>query len=127
VGHWCSLTAEALTSLGEKALFGAEPQVTWTLGEKKKFEEYASARLRTCISPALRTAAALLINILIIIPFLAGHRFHNHWNFARYLLFTAMALFLWFVLKAGSVWASWQSARETRREFEDSDESAREP
>jgi hypothetical protein len=40
------LTAQALTSLGKKALFGAEPQVTWTLGEKKEFEEHASARLR---------------------------------------------------------------------------------
>jgi hypothetical protein len=125
VDHWCSLTAEALTSLGEKALFGAVPRVTWTAGEKKEFEEHASARLRTCISSALRGAAALLINILIIIPFLAGHRLHDHWNFARYLLFTAMALFLWFVLKPGSVWASWQSSRETRREFEDSGDAGR--
>jgi hypothetical protein len=75
-------------------LFGAEPQVSWTIGEKKEFEEHSSARLRTCVLSALRAAAALLINILIIIPFLDGHRLHNHGNFTRYLLFTAMALFL---------------------------------
>ena len=101
-----------------EALFGVEPQNSWTPEEKKEFEEHASARLRACTSSALKAAAALSINIVMIIPFLAGHRFHSLWNFARYLLFTAMGLLLWFLLKAGYVWASWQSSRETREEFE---------
>jgi hypothetical protein len=102
-------------------VFGVEPQDPWTPEEKKEFEEHASARLRACTSSALKAAGALSINIAIITPFLAGHRFHYLWNFAQYLLFTAMGLLLWFVLRAGSVWASWQSSRETRQEFEDAE------
>jgi hypothetical protein len=102
-------------------LFDAEQQVPWTPDEKEEFEKYASVRLRACVASFLKATAALTINIMMIVPFLAGHGFHNQWNYARYLLFTAEALLLWFLLKASLVWAAWQSARETRREFEDLD------
>jgi hypothetical protein len=100
-------------------LFGAEQLVPWKPEEKEEFEKVASARLRACVASFLKATAALTINIALIVPFLAGHRFHNQWNYARYLLFTAEALLLWFVIKAAFVWSAWQSARETRREFED--------
>jgi hypothetical protein len=105
--------------LRREAMFGVEPEDPLTPEEKKEFEEHASAQLRACISSALKAAAALSINIAIIVPFLYGHRYHYLWNFARYLIFTAEALLVWFVIKAGFVWSSWQSARETRREFGD--------
>jgi hypothetical protein len=57
---------------GREAVFGVEPQDPWTPKEKKAFEEHASARLRACTFSALKAAAALSINIAIIIPFLAG-------------------------------------------------------
>jgi hypothetical protein len=99
-------------------MFGAEPQEPWSNEEKQEFEVHASARLRACAVGAMRAGAALAINILCIVPFLAGHRLHNHWDIGKYLVLTAMGLFLWFVTKGGLVWASWQSARETRREFQ---------
>jgi hypothetical protein len=103
-------------------MFGAEPQERWSLEEKEEFEQHATARLRRCLRDALYAGLALAANTLCIIPFLAGHRLHSHWESGKYLLFTAMALLLWFLRKVGSVWASWQSARETRREFEDADQ-----
>jgi hypothetical protein len=102
-------------------VFGVERQDPWTPEEKKEFEEHVSARLRACTSSALKAAVALSIYIAITIPFLAGNQFHYLWNFAQYLLLTAICLLLWSVLKAGSVWASWQSSRETRRECEDAE------
>jgi hypothetical protein len=102
----------------ENQVFGAEPQEPWSKEEEREFEAHASARLRACNVAALKAAAALVINILCIVPFLVGHRLHSHWDIAKYLVFTAMGLFLWFVMKVGLLWASWQSARETRREFQ---------
>ena len=99
-------------------MFGAEPQEPWSKEEEREFEAHASARLRACNVAALKAAAALVINILCIVPFLVGHRLQSHWDIAKYLVFTAMGLFLWFVMKVGLLWASWQSARETRREFQ---------
>ena len=99
-------------------MFGVEPQEQWTEEERADFEEHAAARLRTCKSSAAKAGAALLINIAIVVPFSAGHQLHSHWQQARFLIFTAELLFLWFVLKVGFVWSSWQSSREVRREYE---------
>jgi hypothetical protein len=99
-------------------MFGAEPQEPWSREEQEEFEAYASAQLRACIIGALKAAAALAINILCIVPFSAGHRFHSHWQIAKYLVYLAMALFVWLVIKVGFVWSAWQSARETRCEFQ---------
>jgi hypothetical protein len=57
------------------------------------------------------------------VPFLAGHSLHRYWNTAKYLVYSAMALWVWLICKVGLIWASWQSARETRREFDDPDVS----
>jgi hypothetical protein len=105
-------------------MFGAEPQERWSLEEKEEFEQHATARLRRCLRDALYAGLALAANILCIVPFLAGQRLHSHWQAGKYLLFTAWAVLLWFLMKAGLVWASWQSTRETRREFVDLDETA---
>lgn len=99
-------------------MFGAEPHEQWTKEEQANFEEHAAARLKACKSSAVMAGIALLINIAIIVPFSAGHRLHSHWQQARFLVFTAELLFLWFVIKVGYVWSSWQSSREVRREYE---------
>ena len=106
-------------------MFGAEPQEQWTEEERADFEEHTAARLKACKSSAAKAGAALLTNIAIIVPFSAGHQFHGHWQQARFLLFAAELLFLWFVLKVGFVWSSWQSSREVRREYERPDLSER--
>jgi len=99
-------------------LFGAEPPLKLNREELKEFDEYAAARLKVSVIAALKAFALLAINILCIVPFLAGYWLHSYWGTAKFLVLLAMAFFLWFVLKMGGVWASWQSARETRREFE---------
>ncbi len=106
-------------------MFGAEPQEQWTEEERADFEEHTAARLKACKSSAAKAGAALLTNIAIIVPLSAGHQFHSHWQQARFLLFTAELLFLWFVLKVGFVWSSWQSSREVRREYERPDLSGK--
>lgn len=99
-------------------MFGAEPPLRLNEEELKEFDEYAAARLKISAFAALKAFMFLAINILCIVPFSVGHRLHSHWEAAKFLVLSAMAFFLWFVLKMGGVWASWQSARETRREFE---------
>jgi hypothetical protein len=100
-------------------MFGAEPREVWSNEEAREFEEHASARLRACGFGALKAAAAFGLSILCIVPFSAGHRLHGHWATARYLVWIAMALWLWLVVKVALVWGSWQSTREIRREFSD--------
>jgi hypothetical protein len=76
----------------ENQVFGAEPQEPWSKEEEREFEAHASARLRACNVAALKAAAALVINILCIVPFLVGHRLHSHWDIAKYLVFTATGI-----------------------------------
>jgi protein-S-isoprenylcysteine O-methyltransferase Ste14 len=101
-------------------LFNVEPQEEWNAEEAAEFERYVAARHKKTLHAAAWAGGGLLLNILCIVPFLAGHSLHRYWEvIGKNLLLLAMALFLWCVLKVGAVWASWQSARETRREFRD--------
>jgi hypothetical protein len=101
-------------------MFGAEPQEKWTSAEIEEFEQHVAVRHRKTLRGAVLAGSCLLLNILLVVPFLQGHFLHTYWeSVGKFLLLTAMALFLWFVFKAGLVWASLQSAKETRREFGD--------
>ncbi len=101
-------------------MFNVEPQERWTIEDAAEFERHAANHLRTSLQATIWAGMALLANILCIIPFLSGYPMHDQWDHgAKYLLISAYLLLLWFVIKAGSVWASWQSARETRRDFGD--------
>jgi hypothetical protein len=96
-------------------MFGAEPQEPWSEEERREFKAYISARTKSYAIRALKAATALAINIACTVPFLAGHRFHIYWHTARFLVWSAMALFLWLIVEIGFMWSSWQSARETKR------------
>jgi hypothetical protein len=99
-------------------MFNAEPEEKLTAEEIAEFEAHAAERQRATLRKALYAGTLLFINILCILPFLAGQPLHNHWaSFGKYLIFTAEGFLLWFVLKAGLAWSAGQSARETRREF----------
>ena len=101
-------------------MFNVEPQEKWDAEEAADFERHVAAQLRKTTKAAAFAGMALLVNILGIIPFLYGHRLHRYFEtIGKYLVLVATALFLWFVFKIGAIWASWQSARETRREFGD--------
>jgi hypothetical protein len=116
----CTLgITELADTEGIKRMFGTEPRAPMSAEERTEFEEHVSARHRACKFAALKAACLFGLNILCIVPFLAGHPLNRYWPIARYLLFTAMGLWVWLVLKVGALWASWQSARETRREFND--------
>ena len=99
-------------------MFGAEPREPWSAQERTAFEEYVSARHRRCTVGALKAIVLFGLNILCIVPFLAGHELHRYWPIAKYLIFSAIGLLTWLVLKVGALWASWRSARETRREYD---------
>jgi hypothetical protein len=100
-------------------MFKAEPQVSWNAEEAAEFEQYAADQLKRTWISAGWAGAALILNTLCVIPFSKGHSFESYWHTARYLVILAMALFLWFTLRVAFVWSSWQTARETRREFGD--------
>jgi hypothetical protein len=100
-------------------MFNAEPEPQWTAEDKADFETNVTARNRLVRRNALKAGAFLLGDMICLVPFLAGFPLHAYWETGKYLLFLAFPLFLWFVLKTGEVWSSWQSARETRREFGD--------
>ena len=101
-------------------MFNVEPQEQLTRQEAAEFEQHVTARHKKMTNSAFWVGGLLLANILCLIPFLAGHSLHRYWeSIGRALLVTAFPLFLWFVMRVGFVWSSWQSARETRKEFGD--------
>jgi hypothetical protein len=103
-------------------VFGAEPLERLSIEEAAEFERYASDRLKGTIRNAIRAGVLFGINVAAIVPFLSGYPLHKYWGVARFMLFTAMVLWVWFVYKAALIWASWQATRDTRREF-DTDEN----
>jgi hypothetical protein len=101
-------------------MFNVEPQEPWSREDSEEFETYAAAQLKKMLITATWAGVALILNIACVLPFLYGWPLHHYWDKAgKYLLLTSMAFFVWFVMRAGFVWSSWQSARETRREFGD--------
>jgi protein-S-isoprenylcysteine O-methyltransferase Ste14 len=101
-------------------VFNVEPQEQWDAQDAAEFERHVAVRHKKTLKEAAWAGAALLLGILCIGPFLYGHSLHRYWEMiGKYLLILAMGLLLWFVYKAGLVWASWQAARDTRREYGD--------
>jgi hypothetical protein len=100
-------------------MFGAEPQEEWNERDVADFERHASVCLHRCIIAVIRAAVLLLASALCLLPFMAGHYLNKYWYAARVLVWVTLAAFLWFFYKVMLIWASWQSSRETRREFGD--------
>lgn len=100
-------------------MFGAESQEEWNQKDRENFEKNASIRLRSCVITAIRAGMIFLVSIICLFPFTAGHYLNRYWNLARILVYVSLACFLWFFYKVMLIWASWQSAREIRREFRD--------
>ena len=101
-------------------MFGAEPQEKWTAQEAVEFEAHAAERLHCMLKRAIWATAIFAITVLAIGPFLSGHSLHAHWaRVGQNLLLLALGELFWIVLRWGSVYASWQSAREVRREMAD--------
>ncbi len=98
-------------------MFGAEPQDTWTEQETIEFDQQASARLRKSLVSIILPTAIFPVTILLLIPFLAGHSLHRYWEGAKYLLLAAFLELMWMLLRWGTVYSAWQSARETRKEM----------
>ncbi len=99
-------------------MFNVEPQEKWTAEDKAEFEKHVAARHKKTLKATVWAGIALLVSFLSMTAPTYDHTLARYWEpIKQYLLIAWMASLLWFVLKAGSVWASWQSARETRREF----------
>ncbi len=100
-------------------MFGAEPEERWSDEERAVFEQHVANRSHTCRKRAWWATGIFTLTNLAIVPFLAGHALHRYWGEAKYLIFVAEAELLWLVYCWALVYGSWQSARETRREFRD--------
>jgi hypothetical protein len=98
-------------------VFNVEPQEQWDANEAAEFEKHAAKQLRKVVKDAVCAGGPLVLCILCIVPFAAGHPLHRYWERTKFLIYVAEVLLVWFVIKAGFVWSAWQSARETRREF----------
>lgn len=99
-------------------MFNTEPQETWTRQEADEFERHAAARLRKLRTIAAWAGGAFFINLILILPLLAGWPMHGYTESIRpYLLPSAFILFGWFFYRLMLVYGSWQSSRDTRREF----------
>jgi len=105
-------------------MFGAEPQERLTKEERRDFDNYASDRIRQSVRAAIRVGALFLANILLIVPFAAGQPLHRYWYSTRFLVWIAMALWVWLVIRVAGIWGAWQAARQTRRQFRESDDGA---
>ena len=99
-------------------MFNVEPLEPWTPEEREEFEQHVSRRQRRTIREAAWAGLFLLVTCLCIVPFSAGHAWNKYWDTARHLVYLALLAFLWFVYKVALIWASWQAARDTRREME---------
>ena len=101
-------------------MFGAEPQEKWTVQEATEFEAEAAKDLFQKVIRAGWATAVFVGTMLAVTPFLYGHSLHAYWEkVGKYLVILAMSELLWIVLWWGFVYASWQSAREVRREMTD--------
>lgn len=100
-------------------MFNAEPQQTWTAEDRAEFEAYVGVRDRRLRREAVVAAALFGLDVACLVPFFQGFPLHAYWDYGKWLLIAAFPLFLWLILKFGALWASWQSAREARREFDD--------
>jgi cytosine/uracil/thiamine/allantoin permease len=100
-------------------MFNVEPQEKWTESDVADFEKHVSARHKKTLKSAAWASGIFFMSSLPIL--FSGNQVLNHyWEATKQpLLIAWMASLIWFVLKAGAVWASWQSARDTRREFGD--------
>lgn len=99
-------------------MFGAEAEERITPEELEEFERETRASQRHANRGAALAAGALLLNICLVIPFLAGHPLHSHWEkIGKYLVSFAMVTLLWCVQKVGYAYASYEAAKEMRKGF----------
>jgi cation transport ATPase len=92
-------------------MFDVEPQEQSDAEDAAEFERYAAKQLRKTAKDAAWAGCALLLCILCIVPFAAGHSFHRYWDGTKFLIYIAEALLVWFVIKVAFIWSAWQSAR----------------
>jgi len=80
------------------------------------------SNIKKVLKGASIAVSIFLLNILVLLPFLAGHSLHSYWESAgKVILLLAMGTFLVCVIKVAAIYASYQAARDTRREFRDID------
>jgi len=103
-------------------MFNVEPQEKWTAEEIDEFERHVAARHRRTLKDAAWAGFVLLLTFLCITAPSYDHALLGYWERMKpFILLAWLGSLIWFVYKAGLVWASWQAARDTRREFGDSD------
>jgi hypothetical protein len=106
-------------------MFGAEPSGRLTKHEMAAFNSHVAKQQRHMLVQAAWATAIFTITIIAIVSFLEGHSLHGYWDrIGKNLVLLAMGELFWFVLRWGYVYASYQAARDTRREMRDAAEGA---
>lgn len=81
----------------------------------------AGTRLRTWFRATVSLGIALTLSILLLIPFLAGHSLHDHWEaFGKKILILSGVLLVSFFYAAGTTYNSWdyrRNVKEIHRRF----------
>jgi len=84
--------------------------------EEARLNEEAEARTATklkrfCIAATV-SGALLILTVVAVIPFLAGHSLHEQWeNIGQYLVMLAMGLLSVFVFSAALTFGLWRYSR----------------
>jgi hypothetical protein len=78
--------------------------------------EHARAYLRRCLRRFLYSIVGFTLCCTIIVPFLAGHSLHAHWDkIGKYFLFVAMGVWLAVVISGGMLWSGWKYVRDLEK------------
>src|ERR1017187_10269945 len=74
------------------------------------------ARLKKWRRGAVLLTSILALNVLAVVPFLAGHRLHGYWDqTGKYLVFLAMGMLVAAAWTDGMAYTLWSHLRDIKR------------
>jgi hypothetical protein len=96
------------------------PKGEWKAIEEARQDEDSEIRAKQQLRNWKRSTTLLGILLLAsvgaLVPFLAGHALHSHWEkIGKKVLLLSMGLFGAFVYTAGHTWIYWYGLRELRK------------
>ena len=75
-------------------------------------KQSAMLRVRLCTKRTVYSAIGLFMSCASVVPFLAGHSLHTHWEpIGRLLVYLSLGLVVVFVYCAGLLWGACNALR----------------
>ncbi len=87
--------------------------------ERAEFVEYLRVQLKTRGSRLVLSILSLVASFAGVVPFMAGHIFHNKWASAKYLIYLCELMLLWMISCATHTYYAWMDLRAIRRDPSD--------